>query len=468
MGANLVGKLLGDFEIEAVVGKGSMARVYQARQVSLRRQVALKVLEEGIFTPGDNVKRFLREAEALARLEHANIVPIYAAGEEPPYYYFAMRLIRGGTLHDAMREGITRAMGLRWSYQICRALAYAHTSGIVHRDLKPTNVLIHDGVALLSDFGLARLRDVSTITQMGYIVGTPLYMAPEQTQGGEVGPATDCFALGVMMYQLVTGRHPFVQDEPRSMSRAERRTRLFRRIQAAQCNPPTFHDPKITPEIAALIMRALAEKPQDRHADGPAMLKAMDEAWRRTQEDERVIQYERSVENEGDDPDPGPENLTREPAPEPMHMGSTVAFAGENSDQAQPADSARSESAESKVANTPQLPDKSLFLSMLGRYKIIKELGHGGQGVVYHAHDPVLDREVALKVLRNEALSDRRMHELFWNEARVAARLNHPHIITIYDFGIEADSPFLTMQLIDGPSLDHMIAKGRPLPLRFA
>ena len=108
MEAELLGRTLGDFQIESLVGKGSMARVYQARQVSLRRHVALKVLEEGLFTPGDNVKRFLREAEALARLEHANIVPVYAAGEQNPYYFFAMRLIRGGTLSAAglpMRRG---------------------------------------------------------------------------------------------------------------------------------------------------------------------------------------------------------------------------------------------------------------------------------------------------------------------------------------------------------------------------
>ncbi|MCZ7647791.1 MAG: serine/threonine protein kinase [Planctomycetota bacterium] len=180
MPGSLLGRTLGDFRIEAELGRGSMARVYEAEQLTLSRRVALKVLEEGLFTPGDNIKRFLREASALARLEHPHIVPVYAAGEETPFYFFAMRKIAGGTLSEAMKSGIGRRTAVEWLYQIGRALAYAHEQGIIHRDLKPTNILLQDGVAFLSDFGLARLKDFSTLTRSGFTLGTPLYMSPSR------------------------------------------------------------------------------------------------------------------------------------------------------------------------------------------------------------------------------------------------------------------------------------------------
>jgi len=457
--AELVGRTLGDFQIETLLGKGSMAKVYEARQISLRRHVALKVLEEGIFTPGDNVTRFLREAEALARLEHANIVPVYAAGEQSPYYFFAMRLIRGGTLDEAMRNGIKRSLALDWAGDICRGLAFAHASGIVHRDLKPTNVLIHDGVALLSDFGLARLRDASTVTQMGHMLGTPLYMSPEQTLGETAGPPADCFALGIILYQMLTGHHPFIRTEQKGLSKAERRTRLFQRIQRSEFRRPSQMDPEISPAIENLILKALARNPDDRFADGPAMLQALEQAEAaQTPGDERIIRAVKGSTDPGrtaDREQPGEKEAIH-------HHGSTVAMPSSSLAATVIPTPAEKEASRRLMASRTGAPFS------LGRYKILKELGHGGQGVVYQAHDPVLDRAIALKVLRRDAATDPRLSELFWHEARVAARLSHPHIITIYDFGIEEQSEYLTMQLIEGPSLDRLLEKRKKLPPLYA
>ncbi|MCY3024583.1 MAG: serine/threonine-protein kinase [Planctomycetota bacterium] len=468
MDAELIGRALGDFQIESFLGRGSMARVYQARQISLRRNVALKVLEEGLFTPGENVKRFLREAEAMARLEHPNIVPVYAAGEETPYYYFAMRLVRGGTLEDRLRDGITRATALGWANDVCRALAFAHEAGVVHRDLKPTNVMIHDDVALLSDFGLARLRDMSTITQMGFVLGTPLYMAPEQTLGESAGPPADCFALGVILYQMFTGHHPFVRPERRGLSRAEVRTRLFKRIQEATCPPPSTYERNMPPLLEKVIMRALARRPEDRFPDGHAMLHALEEASLQGPgaEPERIIRWQGPAGAEA----PGGQVADAVAADA---VASTTPLPAESS----PArGEARREGggANAVPAGFPGTGRAAGHTKTgkgarqtLGRYRIVKEIGHGGQGVVYQAHDPVLDRTVALKVLRADAVADTELVEAFRREARVAARLAHPHIITIYDFGVEQHSPYITMQLVEGPSLDRVLEPQQPLPVGF-
>jgi serine/threonine protein kinase len=215
MSSGLIGRTLGDFEIESSIGRGSFAEVFMARQLSLRRRIALKVLEVGLFTPSDNVTRFLREAEAMARMEHPHIVPVYAAGQEHPYHFFAMRLIAGGGLVQAMRSGVQRRTALRWMCEVCEALAYAHEHNVVHRDVKPSNVLLQDDAAVLVDFGLARLKDLSTLTQSGMVLGTPMYMSPEQTLGNEAGPASDVFSLGVLLYELLFGQHPFSAQIPR-------------------------------------------------------------------------------------------------------------------------------------------------------------------------------------------------------------------------------------------------------------
>jgi serine/threonine protein kinase len=430
--SELVGKTLGDFEVEELVGKGSMAQVFKARQISLRRPVALKILEEGLFTPHDNIKRFVREAEAMARLEHPHVVPVYAAGEETPYYFFAMRLIRGGSLGEAMRNGVQQGLAIRWAYEVCQALAYAHSMGVVHRDLKPSNVLIQEGSAVLGDFGLARLKDMSTITQRGFVLGTPLYMSPEQTLGEETGPPSDCFSLGVILYELMLGAHPFAAHGKKGVSRIEARAELFQRIQKAEFTAPSDVQPTFPMAIEHVIMRSLQRRPETRFPDGAAMLKELEAAYRALPMEDRIVQV-------------APHESGTPPAVrDTSAMESTAAI--------EPPPSSTGKPAQEKF----------------GRYEIRKEIGHGGQGVVYKAYDPVLDRDVALKVMQQHHDNIGQMAELFAHEARVAARLAHPHIIHIYDFGVHEHSPFLTMQLVNGPSLDQLLEPRKPLPLAYA
>lgn len=442
---DLAGKTLGDFHIECLVGKGSMAAVYQAEQISLRRRVALKVLAEDMFTPSDKVKRFVREAEALARLEHPHIVPVYGAGEEPPYYFFAMRLVRHGTLAEAMRLGIDQATARVWARQICQALAFAHSSGIVHRDLKPSNVLLNDGVPLLCDFGLARLRDLSTLTQRGLKLGTPLYMSPEQTLGENAGAPADCFALGVLLHQVFTGRHPFVDLAEAGAEGIDIQS-LFARIQKAELLPSPTASPRMRRALENVVLRALERRPEDRYANAGEMLRDLEEADRSFEESGRVVVS-------GFD---GAEGLAAD---------STAGL-----DAPEPGGAAPQE----KLDNSPPAPPgsgaatRSRPLFKFGRYEVLEEVGHGGQGIVYRARDPILERDIALKVLLGGWRPDGRRVELFRHEARVAARLNHPHIIQILDFGVEGERPYLTMPFVEGPALDRLIERGVPLPVPFA
>ena len=436
---DLIGKTLGGFQIEALLGKGSMAQVYQARQIALRRQVALKVLEEGLFTSSDQIKRFLREAEAMAMLEHPHIVPIYAAGEDAPYYFFAMRLVRGGSVGEAMRTGIQRRVAVRWACEVCSALAYAHSVGVFHRDLKPSNVLIQDGVAVLADFGLARLRDFSTITQRGFILGTPMYMSPEQTRAEEIGPAADCFSLGVMIYEMLLGQHPFAPPGKRNVTRIEGRAELFDRIQKCDFASPSSIDPSVPQEVEHVILKSLTRTAKDRYPDGSAMLRDLEAAHKALAGRDELIQSAQ------------PENAASPPpAPvrESSHLDETEAVSSES------------------IQAEGQKP--APLHKGLERYRIEEEVGHGGQGVVYRAYDTVLHRDVALKVLKNRRAEDKRMEELFVHEARTAARLTHPNIIPVFDFGVAEKCLYITMQYVVGKSLDRLVEGGRALPPAYA
>ncbi len=432
MSAGLIGRTLGDFEIESSIGRGSFAEVFMARQLSLRRRVALKVLEVGLFTPSDNVTRFLREAEAMARMEHPHIVPVYAAGQEHPYHFFAMRLIAGGGLVQAMRSGVQRYTALRWMCEVCEALAYAHEHNVVHRDVKPSNVLIQDDAAVLVDFGLARLKDLSTLTQSGMVLGTPMYMSPEQTLGKEAGAASDVFSLGVLMYELLFGQHPFSAQIPRNVTRIESRSRLFELIRKSEFPLPSAVDSSLPPIIEQILMKAMHPDPTVRYPDGAAMLPHMQEALRAFPQEKRIVQIDAS-------------------------------------DLASPENSGSTEAVESGSSSSGKRPpaDPQPAQQQFGRYQIQRQVGHGGQGVVYRAYDPVVDRDIALKVLQTSPENAETLRTFLEHEARVTGRLAHPHIIQVYDYGMEGTQPYLTMQFVDGPSLDGLLAGRQPLPLPF-
>ena len=218
---DLCGKTINGYEIVSRAGQGGMATVYLARQQSMNRNVALKFLPGSLIHDDTYLQRFEREAQIVAGLEHRNIVPVYDYGEHRKQPYIAMRYLPDGSVEDLLEKGpIPTDRVVSIVGQVAEALDYAHQRGIIHRDLKPSNILLdNSGGAFITDFGIARIlgESGSTITTEG-VVGTPSYMSPEQARGEELDGRSDVYALGVMLFEMVTGRRPFESDTPYSIA----------------------------------------------------------------------------------------------------------------------------------------------------------------------------------------------------------------------------------------------------------
>ena len=266
-------KLAGRYVLEELVGQGGMSSVYRARDTVLERQVAIKVLHEHYSSDAEYVERFRREARAIARLSHPNIVTVIDRGEFEGRQFIVFEHVPGETLKDVIeREGplpIPRALAL--THQIARALAFAHELGVVHRDVKPQNVLIdHDGSAKVSDFGVARTLDVKDeLTESGTVLGTSDYIAPEQASGERAAEYSDQYSLGVVLYELLTGELPY----PASNVMAVALRHLHDPV-------PSAHQrrPDVPARVDAIVARALAKRPRDRFASMEAMTAALEAA----------------------------------------------------------------------------------------------------------------------------------------------------------------------------------------------
>jgi hypothetical protein len=267
---------LGDFELLSELGRGGMGVVYQARQVALDRMVALKMILRGANAlPGD-LARFRAEAEAVAKLEHPGIVPVYEVGELEGQPYFSMQFIIGTTLARMLAEGpLPPRQAAEILAPICRAIHFAHGQGLLHRDLKPSNILIDlDGKPHVTDFGLAKKlnEDFATtegLTHTGAILGTPSYMAPEQAAGnrGEIGPASDVYSLGTILYAMLTGRPPFQAANPVD-------TVLM--VLEQDPLPPRLVNVRADRDLELIALKALQKPPELRYASAEAMARDLE------------------------------------------------------------------------------------------------------------------------------------------------------------------------------------------------
>jgi tetratricopeptide (TPR) repeat protein/predicted Ser/Thr protein kinase len=289
---NLHIRYFGDYELIEEIARGGMGVVYRARQLTLDRPVALKMIAAGQLATPAAVQRFHTEAEAAARLDHPHIVPIYEIGEHEGQHYFSMKLIEGGTLADIATKSKPQSLksiedAARLVGTVARAVHYAHQHGILHRDLKPTNILLDEqGQPYVTDFGLAKLlEDDTSLTHTVAVLGTPSYMAPEQAAGGgkQLTTAADIYSLGAVLYQLLTGQPPFRADTPLEIIRKVVEEEPVSPSQAirSQISKPEIRNPKceIDRDLETICLKCLSKDPQKRYGSPELLAQDLDR-WR--------------------------------------------------------------------------------------------------------------------------------------------------------------------------------------------
>jgi serine/threonine-protein kinase len=263
---DLSGRALdGRYELHAVIGEGTFGRVYRGRDRRLARPVAVKVIKPWWAEDPEWVRSFELEAQLLARVNDPGIVQIFDVGHAKEGLYYVAELVEGESLADRLRRGPLSAGEARGiAEQLCRALTRAHAQRVIHRDIKPANVLISSrGQVKVGDFGVARLAEGSTDGAGATIVGTPRYMAPEQARGGPIGPATDVYGVGIVLYEMLAGRPPFTE-----------KTAIELALRHLHDPPPPL--PHTTPKaLAEIVERALAKGPEDRYPGAGAMADAL-------------------------------------------------------------------------------------------------------------------------------------------------------------------------------------------------
>jgi len=277
----LLGQALGTCTLKGLLGRGGMGAVYLAHQSRPRRSVAVKVLMPGLLLEtrvrSEFLVRFRREADAIAALDHVHIMPIYEYGEQEDLAFLVMPHVTGGTLRDVLEKRGRLPLNeiVPIIEQASAALDYAHAQGIIHRDLKPGNILFHaDGRVVLADFGLAKIlnetnelnQDSSGVTSVGAIIGTPEYFSPEQSTGNPVDQRTDVYSLGIVLYQMLSGRVPFTGS-----------TAVAIAVKHTIEEPPSLSalNPTIPRSVSAVVMKAMAKKPENRYASAGELARAL-------------------------------------------------------------------------------------------------------------------------------------------------------------------------------------------------
>jgi serine/threonine protein kinase len=284
---NLIGQRVGQYEVLTRFGEGGMATVYRARQLNIKREVAIKVILPNLAQREEFSQRFEKEAQMIASLSNPYIVKVFDYGvlrgfhlrlldaqvdPRKDIYYLVMELLTGGSLADRIKRGPMPVETVGHILeQMAIALDYAHGRGLIHRDLKPPNVLFDDqGNAFLTDFGIAKiLSDTTTLTREGMTVGTPSYMAPEQWESENLGPRTDLYSLGVVLFEMLTGKLPFVAGTPFRV--------MHMHLYDAPPSPSSIL-PALPPGLDPVIQQALAKKPEDRYQTGAALVDAFKQA----------------------------------------------------------------------------------------------------------------------------------------------------------------------------------------------
>ncbi|HEV8580455.1 MAG TPA: protein kinase [Thermoanaerobaculia bacterium] len=406
----MIGSTISRYRVLERLGGGGAGVVYKAEDLKLGRTVALKFLSAYRSGSEADKRRFLREARASSVLDHPNICTVYEIDEtEDQRLFIAMSFCAGETLKRKIERGpLPLLEAVHLASQIAAGLAAAHAKGIVHRDVKPANVMVApDGRVKIVDFGIAKLADQSRLTRDGTAVGTAGYMAPEQIRGETFDARVDIWALGVVLYEMITGRLAFSGNTDQDR---------VRRILSYEPEPVSLVRPGVPPELERIIGRALAKNPAERYA---------------RMEEMRADLLDVAA-------------AFGSPLP-PDALDPTL----------------RDFPSASSAGLRSREDTGSLAGRTLAHYRVLEQVGGGGMGVVYKAEDPRLARTVALKFLPPELTRDPEAKARFLQEARAASAFDHPNICTIHEVGETEDGRiYLSMPCYDGETLRRKLERG--------
>lgn len=400
------GARLGPFEILGLRGEGGMGRVYSALDRRLQRTVAIKLSSDS-YTGESELARLGREAMALARISHPNVVTLHDIGSDP-VPFLVMEFLDGSTLGNPKREfPLEVSEALRWTMEILEGIDAAHCQGVIHRDLKPENIMVtRSGRIKLMDFGVSRVVNPEEQLLASEICGTPAFMSPEQidTCFGEIGPRSDLFSVAGILYFMLTGAPPFTSTHPSQLALSI----VFREPESILSK-----NPEVSPELEAICLKGLRKDQASRFQTAAQFCEVL--AGLRARSSAELL--------------PG----WLRPAP-------------------------------NAVAEMQSASLSPASLERLGPYKVLATIGQGQMATVFRALDTRNERVLALKVLRPEFLNDANFLERFEREIQIARQLRHHNLIEILDAGTSDGQQYLAMELADGLSLADILADG-PLPL---
>ncbi|MDF2715022.1 MAG: serine/threonine protein kinase [Paenibacillus sp.] len=292
----MIGHVLGGrYELLDRIGGGGMALVYKGHDNLLNRKVAVKILRQQYVHDEEFIRRFRREAQAAASLSHPNVVSIYDVGQEDETHFIVMEYVEGKTLNDLIKERAPLPVeeSIRIASQICDALDHAHHNQIIHRDIKPHNILIgKNGRVKVTDFGIARAADASQITQTGSVVGSVHYFSPEHAKGTLTGAQSDLYSLGIVLYQMLTGRLPFLGESPISVA--------LKHLQE-DVEEPRKVNPLIPQSVENIILKSMRKKPEERYRSAKEMLQDFDTCLTPERRNEAKITFSSSEYDDYDD-----------------------------------------------------------------------------------------------------------------------------------------------------------------------